>query len=78
MKKSIMDIVEKRIGENDPPETRETLNRLMSQGISEEDAKNYISQAVCIEVWDIMNHKKEFDTERFVKNLKKLPELPTE
>jgi hypothetical protein len=78
MKKSIMDIVEKQIGENHPPETRETLNRLMSQGISEEDAKNYISQAVCIEVWDIMNHKKEFDTERFVKNLKKLPELPTE
>lgn len=72
-----LEVVENQIKNNDPPETRETFNRLVSQGISREDAKIYIGQAVCVEIWDILKNKKEFDEERFVRNLKRLPEEPT-
>ena len=73
LKKTFMEVVENQIRDNDPPETRKTLERLKSEGISEEDAKLYIGQAVCIEVWDIMRNKGEFDMSRFLRNLKALP-----
>ncbi len=78
LKAAFMEVVDNQIASNEPPETRETLNRLTSQGISEEDARIYIGQAVCVEVWDIMKNKREFNVERFVRNLKKLPEEPKE
>jgi hypothetical protein len=78
LKAAFMEVVDNQIRDNNPPETRETLNRLKSQGISEEDSRLYIGQAVCVEVWDILKNKKEFNRERFVRNLKNLPEEPKE
>jgi hypothetical protein len=78
LKAAFMEVVDNQIRDNNPPETRETLDRLISQGISKEDARIYIGQAVCVEVWDIMRNQKEFNRERFVRNLKNLPEEPKE
>ncbi len=78
LKELLMDVVDNQIRNDDPPETRQTFNRLISQGISEEDAKIYIGQAVCVEIWDIMRNRKEFNKERFIRNLKRLPEEPIE
>ena len=78
LKMAFMEVVENQIRDNDPPETRETLERLKSEGISDEDAKLYIGQAVCIEVWNILKNKKEFNRDRFVRNLKNLPKEPKE
>jgi hypothetical protein len=75
---AFMEVVDNQIASNDPPETRQTLDRLMSEGISEEDAKMYIGQAICVEAWDIMKNRREFNLERFVRNLKNLPKEPTE
>jgi hypothetical protein len=76
LKAAFLETVENQLADNDPPETRETLDRLVKQGISEEDAKLYIAQAVCVEVFDVMKHQKEFDLDRYVKNLKRLPDDP--
>ena len=76
LKATFLEVVENQIRDNDPPETRATLARLKSQGISEEDAKLYIGQAVCVEVWDIMKNKTEFNIQRFVRNLNNLPSEP--
>lgn len=78
LKETFMEVVENQIRDNEPPETRETLERLKSEGISEDDAKLFIGQAVCIEVWDIMRNKEEFDMARFLRNLKALPSEPKE
>jgi hypothetical protein len=75
---AFMEVVNNQIASNDPPETRQTLDRLISEGISEEDAKMYIGQAICLEAWDIMKNKREFNLERFVRNLNNLPKEPTE
>ena len=78
LKAAFMEVVDNQIASNDPPETRQTLDRLTSPGISKQDARIYIGQAVCVEIWDIMKNKKEFNRERFVRNLKNLPEEPKE
>ena len=76
LKAMFLEVVENQIRDNDPPETRATLARLKSQGISEEDAKLYIGQAVCVEVWDIMKNKTGFNIQRYIRNLKNLPSEP--
>ena len=78
LKAAFMEVVDNQIANNDPPETRQTLDRLISQGISNQDARIYIGQAVCLEVWDIMKNKREFNRERFTRNLKNLPDEPKE
>ena len=73
---SFLQIVDNQLRANDPPETRETFNRLVAQGISEKDAKAYIAQAVCVETYDILKHKRPFNLQRYVKNLQRLPKPP--
>lgn len=73
---AIMEVVGNQLEANDPPQTRETLERLIGLGIYEEDAKTYIAQAVCTEIYHILKNKEEFNRERFVRNLERLPEEP--
>ncbi len=76
LKAAFIEVVDNQLADNDPPETQQTLDRLMSQGISEEDAKLYIAQAVSVEVFDTLKHQKEFNLNRYLKNLKRLPKEP--
>jgi len=76
LKAAFLETVDNQLADNDPPETKETLDRLITQGLSEEDAKIYIAQAVSVEVFDIMKHQKEFNQDRYLKNLKRLPDEP--
>jgi len=78
LKAAFMEVVENQLRDGDPPEAREALERLMSEGIPEDDARIYIGQAVCIEVWNILRNKKEFDMQRYVRNLQNLPAEPEE
>ncbi len=78
LKLAVMEVVENQLETNEPPETRLTLERLIEQGISEEETKLLIAQAVTVEIYNILKNKEEFDRERFVKNLKRLPKEPKE
>ncbi len=78
LKESFIEVVENQIRDNDPPEAKETFERLISDGVSEDDAKIYIGQAICVEIWDTMKNKKEFNSQRYVRNLKRLPAEPSE
>jgi len=76
LKAAFIETVENQLENNDPPEARETLERLIDQGISEDEAKVYIAQAISIEVFDLLQNQGEFSNERYVKNLKRLPNEP--
>jgi len=76
LRKEMLEVVDNQLRDNNPPETRETLARLMSEGISEADAKIYIAQVVVVEMWHILRSEKPFNRERFVRNLRNLPEFP--
>lgn len=78
LKASILEIVNKQLKAGDPPETRQTFNRLIGEGISEADAKIYIGQAVAVEIFNVMKHNESFNLDRYRKNLSRLPEEPYE
>jgi hypothetical protein len=78
LQRAIFDVIDNQIKANDPPETRQTLDRLLHEGYSMTEAKKLIGSVVVVEIYDVMKHSKAFDRERFVANLRKLPELPFE
>ena len=76
LRAAILEAINNQIAANDPPETKITFERLISLGHSDFVAKQYIGQCVVVEIFDIMKHGKEFDRERYIKNLKQLPKPP--
>ena len=78
LKETILQVVENQLRDDDPPETRITFNRLISEGYSEKDAKKLIGCAVTSEIFNVLKNKKEFAHQRYVQALKNLPELPWE
>ena len=78
LKATILQVVETQLKDNDPPETKQTFNRLISEGFSEEEAKRLIGCVVSSEIFDVLKNNEPFDHDRFVKALDKLPKLPGE
>jgi hypothetical protein len=78
LKAAILEAVNNQLKSGDPPETRQTFNRLIVEGISEKDAKIYIGQAIAVEIFNVMKHGESFNLDRYRKNLSRLPEEPSE
>jgi hypothetical protein len=75
LKSAILEVVDNQLQANDPPETRQTFDRLISEGYSEEEAKKLIGRVVTSEIFDILKKKEPFNPERFAKALHELPKL---
>ena len=73
---AIMKVVDNQLRGNDPPQTGQTLKRLMAAGHSEKEAKRLIACVVSAEIFDVLKQQQPFNLERFVKALDKLPTLP--
>ncbi len=78
LKAAFLEAVENQLRDNNPPQTRETLDRLIAEGISRDDAKDFIAQALVIEAWDVLRNQKVFDLKRYLRNLNNLPNEPEE
>lgn len=72
LKAAILEVVENQIREDNPPETRQTLERLLAAGYSRQQAVEMIGSAVVEEIWAVLHDNKPFDRERFVAVLEKL------
>jgi len=77
LKAAIIEVVENQLEANDPPEIRETLDRLMSEGYSDQESKELIGNIVALEVFGVLKEGKPFDLDRYVAGLQRLPEIPT-
>jgi len=73
---AIMKVVDNQLRGNDPPQTGQTLKRLMATGHSEKEAKRLIACVVSAEIFDVLKQQQPFNLERFVKALDKLPAMP--
>ena len=75
---AIMKVVENQLRSNDPPQTGQTLKRLMAAGHSENEAKRLIACVVSAEIFDVLKKQEPFNLDRFVKALDELPVPPWE
>jgi len=76
LKEQMLETVANQLKSNDPPETKETYDRLRKEGYSDMDSRLLIAQCVLYEIWAVMSTQKPFNEERYVENLKRLPQEP--
>jgi hypothetical protein len=75
---AIFEVVDNQMVAGEPPETKQTFERLLGEGFSREDAKKLIGQAICVEIYCIEKYKEPFNRERYLRNLRNLPGEPEE
>lgn len=78
LKKAIFSVVNNQLKDNNPPETKQTYERLLKEGHSESEAKRLIGCVVVAEIFDILKKKELFNQQRFVAALNRLPKIPGE
>jgi hypothetical protein len=76
LNKVILDLVDSQIRDLNPPATKETFDRLVGEGVTQDEARRLIGCVVASEIFDVLKHEQPYHEERYVKALKKLPELP--
>jgi len=76
LRATILEAVENQLRMNDPPETQQTLQRLMAQGHSEKEVKRLIGCVLVCEIYDVMKNHQPFNHAHYVKALAGLPVLP--
>ena len=72
LKALILEVVENQIRASDPPETRQTFERLLAAGYSRKQAMEMIGSALVEEIWGMLHERKLFDRGRFAGLLEKL------
>jgi hypothetical protein len=78
LRRAILEVVDNQLRDNNPPETVETLKRLMADGRSRKEAVELIACVVSTEVFEVLKSGRPYDNARFVAALKALPGLPWE
>ena len=73
---AILEVVENQIRDNDPPDTRRTIDRLMGEGYTDDEARRLVSTAVTVEIFHISRDREPFNRDRFLWNLAHLPREP--
>ncbi|HSB31348.1 MAG TPA: hypothetical protein VLD55_07070 [Candidatus Sulfobium mesophilum] len=76
LRSAILKAVENQLASNNPPETKQTYDRLLREGHSENDAKMLIANVVAVELFEVVNRREPFNHDRFVQALNRLPEVP--
>jgi hypothetical protein len=72
LKALILEVVENQIRASDPPETRQTFERLLAAGYSRKQAMEMIGSALVEEIWGMLHERKPFDRARFSALLEQL------
>lgn len=73
---ALREAIQNQITANNPPETEQTLSRLIAAGFAEEDAWRMLSAVLAVELAAIVREGRPFSLGAYVKALKALPDLP--
>jgi hypothetical protein len=76
LRRVLLEIVENQLRDGTPPETAATLDRLMRQGYTRENAVELIACALTSEIFNVLKKDQPHDEARYVAMLRALPRLP--
>jgi len=76
MKKAILQAVSNQLRINNPPETKETLNRLMAEGYSKQQSMEMIGAVLTAHLHTMLKEQRKYDNESYVEDLHRLPKYP--
>jgi hypothetical protein len=76
LRSTIFEVINNQIRDGTPPETKETYDRLLSEGYSEEDVMKLIGAVVSSEIFAVLKEGRTYDNDSYIAALKALPRLP--
>lgn len=74
----VIQAIKEQIRQNDPPETKETFDRLRREGHAEEEVYRMLGCVMTSEIYDVMKGERVFDRDLYVRRLRAPPKLPWE
>jgi len=69
-------VVRNQIRQNDPPETKQTYDRLIREGFPIDEVMRQLAVVVSAEIYDVTKNKEPFNQKRYIKRLNNLPKEP--
>ena len=75
---AILEVINNQVKDNDPPETKQALDRLQKEGYSREETLKLIGYVVASEVFTVLKENRPYDNEKYISALNALPKLPWE
>jgi hypothetical protein len=78
LRKAILEVVDNQLRDGTPPETAATLARLIGQGYTREQAKEFSGAVVSSEIFAVLKEGRPYDRARYVATLQALPRMPWE
>ena len=75
---AILEAVENQLRDLNPPEAKETYERLIASGISDKEARRLIAVALSSEIYEALKSNENYNPGRYIAFLRKLPKLPWE
>lgn len=73
---AIFEIVDTQLRDHNPPQTRQTFDRLVAAGHTPEGARQLLAHVVIREIFTVMARGEIYNEARFVAALERLPHLP--
>lgn len=77
-REAILVVVDNQLRQETPPETKQTLERLLAGGHTVDDAKRLIGVVVAHEIFNVLKRGEPYNHARFVAALRRLPQTPNE
>ncbi len=72
LKQALLEVIENQLRDSDPPETRQTLERLLASGYGREAAITQIAAALLEEMYEMLAQRIPFNRARFTQRLDRL------
>ena len=72
---AVFEAINNQIQGNNPPETKQTYDRLMKEIKNHDEVMKYIGVVMMAEILDILKSKKPFNKKRYIERLNKLPDI---
>jgi len=78
LRAAILEVINSQMRDNDPPETKQTFDRLQKEGFPKEEALKLIGYVVASEVFTVLKENRSYDKAKYISALNALPKLPWE
>ena len=78
LREAILEVINKQMKDNDPPETKLAFARLREEGFTEEETLKLIGYVVASEVFTVLKENRRYDKDKYISALNALPKLPWE
>ncbi|MCC9642267.1 hypothetical protein LOC71_08270 [Rhodopirellula sp. JC740] len=69
---AVNEVLTNQLNDGNPPETKQTLDRLIASGHSEESARQMIAEVLLLEIRAVMASGKPYDNDRYTGALAEL------